>query len=120
MAYRVDWEDIGEGASMSLFYDENAKQHMEDSVVLARRARNQDATVTPLYLHPLPESAASQGKAEADARDAARYRWLKSNGSRIGILLMHTDVCDVREVGDFLPHDECDAVIDATMIGATS
>jgi hypothetical protein len=55
VAYLVDWSDIGEGASQSLFYDENAKKHMEDAVRYAMNARGRSAKVTPLYAAPTRE-----------------------------------------------------------------
>lgn len=61
VAYLVDWDDIGEGPAKSLFYDENAKEHMETAVRFGRTSRNRSAKVTPLYAAPTPQATAPAG-----------------------------------------------------------
>lgn len=54
VAYLVDWHDIGEGTGKSVFYDVDAKKHMESAVSYAKNARQRPATVTLLYAAPQP------------------------------------------------------------------
>jgi len=55
------------------------------------------------------------------AKDAARYRWLRDTKNDFGPLVLDVkDYCDEygHPIGDFLSNSELDAAIDAAMKGA--
>lgn len=58
LAYIVDWADIGEGTARSLYYEENAKQYMQDAVDYGQSI-GRAANVTPLYTAPPPAPIAA-------------------------------------------------------------
>jgi hypothetical protein len=47
-AYHVEWEDIGEGTALSLFYDENARENML-AAISHGLSIGRGASITPLY-----------------------------------------------------------------------
>jgi len=98
-AYRVQWADIGEGESFSLFYDDNAKEHMESAVSYALSMPvPRKAAVIPLYAAIPPQAAPVAQLSEPPAQPRLKVRltaFPESNGKRNWTaLLMREDQWD--------------------------